>query len=155
MMAALLFEPFLFLLLNFWWVFFFSSIAAGLKCGCVDLCVSYISMWPSSSPVPVRRHLEERLTTVFNAIWFVPAIPNGRRCRFVFSFSRCRFFFVFLHIRASFLFRRPFFSFSPAVWLFCWPFFLLSPAGSTTSWFHYRHGNIYSGFVTLYLFRRL
>ena len=125
MMAALLFEPFLFLLLNFWWAFFFSSIAAGLKCGCVDLCVSYISMWPSSSPVPVRRHLEERLTTVFNAIDYLICschIPNGRRCRFVFNFSRCpRFFFVFLYIWASFSFRRPFYFFAMPFFLFHLP----------------------------------
>jgi hypothetical protein len=40
MMAALLFEPFLFLPLDFLWAFFFSSFAAWVKCGCVDLSVS-------------------------------------------------------------------------------------------------------------------
>ena len=84
-------------------VFLYSSIAAWLKCGCVDLSVSVtFQCGPHLLPF-----LCDELTLTFNDSFQRRLIrschiPNGRRCRFVFSFSRCRFYFVFLYIWASF-----------------------------------------------------
>jgi hypothetical protein len=151
MMAALVFEPFLFLPLNFWWAFFFSSIAAGLKCGCFvwSLCLLHFN---------VALIFSRSCATTFGGT------SNG-------SFQRHWLFDLFLpsltvvvaglfsvfHVVVSFLYSCTFglvflfagrFTFSLAVFSF-------SPTGSTASLFHYRRCNIYSGFVTPYVFRRL
>ena len=124
MMAAFVFEPFLFFPLNFRWAFFFSSIAAWVKCGCVDLCVCYISMCPLFYPVRVRRTTFGGTSNdSFQRHWlfdlFLPSL----------TVVVAGLFSVF-HVVVSFLYSCTFglvfllagrFTFSLAVFLFCLP----------------------------------